>query len=234
MMLVVALVGGGAMAVNRMRTDIFPPINQPQIFVFVNYGGLDPRQVEGLLVNQFELEFQYVDGVSNIESKSIQQVAVIQLSFDPDTDMAKAMSQVVAEANRALSGMPANTLPPRIMQLDAGSVPVGYLVFKSKTRSLGEISDLAQNRIRALVQAQVPGTVAASPFGPNIRSIVVNVDPDKLQSYNLAPQDVVRAIEQGNDVSPSGNLYVHDEMPLVPNTAMILQPQDVVSIPSRA
>ena len=231
MMLVVALIGGGALALYRMRIDIFPPINQPQIFVFLNYGGFDPGQIEGLLVNQFELEFQYVDGVRSIESKSIQQVAVIQLSFYPDTDMAKAMAQVVAESNRALSAMPPSTLPPRIMQLDAGSVPVGYLVFRSKTRSLGEISDLAQNRIRALVQAQVPGTVASSPFGPNVRSIVVNVDPDKLQSYNLTPQNVVRAIEQGNAVSPSGNLYVQDEMPLVPNNAMILQPKDFGTIP---
>jgi multidrug efflux pump subunit AcrB len=231
LMLVVALVGGGALALNRMRVDIFPPINQPQVFVFVNFGGLDPGQIEGLIVNQFELEFQYVDGVSKVESKSIQQVAVIQLSFYPGTDMAKAMSQVVAEANRALSAMPPNTLPPRIMQLDAGSVPVGYLVFKSKTRSLGEISDLAQNRIRALVQAQVPGTVASSPFGPNVRSIVVNVDPEKLQSYNLTPEDVVRAIEAGNTVSPAGNLYIRDEMPLVPNNAMIRQPKDFGSIP---
>ena len=42
----------------------------------------------------------------------------------------------------------------------------------------------AQNRIRALVQARVPGTVATSPFGSNIRSIVVSVDPDKLRAYN--------------------------------------------------
>ena len=67
LMLIVSLVGGGALALNRMRIDIFPPINQPQIFVFINYGGMDPGQVEGILVNQFELEFQYVDGVRSIE-----------------------------------------------------------------------------------------------------------------------------------------------------------------------
>src|SRR5258707_14671175 len=59
LMLVVALIGGGALALNRMRIDIFPPINQPQIFVFVNFGGYDPGQIEGIIVNQFELEFQY-------------------------------------------------------------------------------------------------------------------------------------------------------------------------------
>jgi multidrug efflux pump subunit AcrB len=231
MMLVVALVGGGALALNRMRIDIFPPINQPQIFVFLNFGGLDPGQMEGILVNQFELQFQYVDGVSNIESKCIQQVAVIKLSFYAGTDMASAMAQVNSEATRALSAMPANTLPPLIMQMDAGSVPVGYLVFKSKTRPLGEIGDLAQNRIRALVQARVPGTVATSPFGTSQRSIVVSVDPDKLRAYNLTSQDVVDAIGQGNIVSPSGNLYIRGQMPLVPNNAMIRDPKEFGSIP---
>jgi multidrug efflux pump subunit AcrB len=231
LMLVVALVGGGALAVTRMRIDIFPPINQPQIFVFINYGGYDPGQIEGILVNQFELEFQYVDGVRSVESKCIQQVAVIQLSFYPGTDMAKAMAQVVSEANRAESATPPSTLPPRIMQLDAGSVPVGFLVFRSKTRSLGEIGDLAQNRIRALVQARVPGTVGTSPFGTNIRSIVVSADPDKLRSYNLTPENLVRAIDDGNVVSPSGNLYVVDQMPLVPNNAMIRRPKEFGSIP---
>jgi multidrug efflux pump subunit AcrB len=231
LMLAVALVGGATLALNRMRIDIFPPINQPQIFVFINYGGYDPGQIEGLLVNQFELELQYVDGVRSIESKCIQQVAVIQLSFYPGTDMAKAMAQVVSEANRALSAMPPSTLPPRIMQMDAGSVPVGYLVFRSKTRSLGEIADLAQNRIRAVVQARVPGTVATSPFGSNVRSIVVRVDPDKLRAYNVTPEDVVRAIDDGNAVSPSGNLYVVDQMPLVPNNAMVRTPQEFGAIP---
>jgi multidrug efflux pump subunit AcrB len=231
LMLVVALIGGGALALNRMRIDIFPPINQPQIFVFVNFGGYDPGQIEGIIVNQFELEFQYVDGVRSIESKCIQQVAVIQISFYPDTDMSKATAQVVSEANRALSAMPPSTLPPRIMQMDAGSVPAGYLVFRSKTRSLGDIADLAQNRIRALVQARVPGTVATSPFGSNIRSIVVSVDPDKLRAYNATPEDVVQAIDQGNAVSPSGNLYIVDQMPLVPNNALIRQPKDFGSIP---
>src|SRR5207302_11031313 len=98
---------------------------------------------------------------------------------------------------------------------------VGYLVFRSKTRSLGEIGDLAQNRVRALVQARFPGTVATSPFGASVRSVVVSVDPDKLRAYNLTPRDVVTAIDDGNVVSPSGNLYMRGQMPLVPNNAMV-------------
>jgi len=172
-----------------------------------------------------------VDGVRNVESKSIQQVAVVQLSFYPDTDMSKAMAQVVSVASRAQAGQPTGTLPPLIMQMDAGNVPVGYLVFRSKTRSLGEIGDLAQYRVRPLLQTYVPGTVATAPFGSAIRAITVSADPDKLRSYNLTPQDVVNAINQGNAISPSGNLYINGDMPLVPNNAMVRAPNEWGAIP---
>ena len=64
--------------------------------------------------------------------------------------MAKAMASVVSQANRAQASMPPNVLPPLIMQMDAGSVPVGYLVLQSKTKSLGEMGDLGPNAEFAL------------------------------------------------------------------------------------
>src|SRR5262249_22907081 len=230
-MLVVALVGGGALALTRMRVDIFPPINQPKIYVFVNYGGYDPGQMEGLLVSPFEFWFQFVDGVRSMESKSIQQVAVLALSLSPDTDMPRASARAASVASRAQARQPDGTLPPLIMQMDAGNVPVGYLVFKSKTRSLGEIGDLSNYRVRPLLQTYVPGTVATAPYGASIRAITVSADPDKLRSYNLTPQDVVNAVNDGNAISPSANLYLPGAMPLVPNNAMIREPKNFGSIP---
>ena len=146
---------------------------------------MSPDQIEGFIVNQLELYFQYVDGIREIDSRNIQQVALCQLSFFPGTDMGQAMAQVVAMSDRAMSWMPKGTLPPMIMRMDSGSVPVGYLVFESDETSLGAMGDLAQNIVRPLVQKFVPGTVAISPFGPNMRSIVINVDPHKLRDYNL-------------------------------------------------
>ena len=94
--------------------------------------------MEGLIVNQFELNFQYVDGVKSVESKSIQQIALIKLSFYPGTDMAQAMAEVVGQANRAQAFMPPGVLPPQIMRMDAGSFPVGYLVLTSQDRVAGD------------------------------------------------------------------------------------------------
>jgi multidrug efflux pump subunit AcrB len=231
MMLVVALISGGALAYTRMRVDIFPALNVPKIYVFLDYIGMSPDQMEGFIVNQLELFFQYVDGIQDINTRNIQQVALTELSFFPGTDMGQAMAQVVAMSNRAMSWMPKGTLPPMIMRMDAGSVPVGYLVFESKETSLGAMGDYAQNIIRPLVQKFVPGTVAVSPFGPNMRSIVINVDPHKLLDYNLTPQEVIDALAKGNTIIPAGNLYIKDSMPVVANNATVVNPLDMGAIP---
>ena len=233
MMLVVALISGGLLGFTRMRVDIFPSLNVPKIYVFLDYIGMSPDQMEGFIVNELELYFQYVDGIKDIDTRNIQQVALCELSFFPGTDMGQAMAQVVAMSDRAMSWMPKGTLPPMIMRMDSGSVPVGYLVFESDVTSLGAMGDLANNVVRPLVQKFVPGTVAISPFGPNMRSIVVNVDPHKLLDYNLTPQQVIDALATGNTVIPAGNVYINDSMPMVANNATVVDIQKLGNIPLR-
>jgi multidrug efflux pump subunit AcrB len=233
MMLVVALISGGLLGLNRMRVDIFPSLNVPKIYVFLDYIGMSPDQMEGFIVNELELYFQYVDGIQDIDTRNIQQVALCELSFFPGTDMGQAMAQVVAMSDRAMSWMPKGTLPPMIMRMDSGSVPVGYLVLESEITSLGLMGDLAQNIIRPLVQKFVPGTVAISPFGPNMRSIVINVDPQKLLDYNITPQHVIDALATGNAVIPAGNIYINDSMPVVANNGTVVDIQRLGEIPLR-
>lgn len=221
LMLVVALISGGVLGYARMRVDVFPALNVPKIYVYLDYVGMSPDQVEGFIVNELELYFQFVDGIQDIDTRNIQQVALVTLSFFPGTDMGQAMAQVVAMSDRAMSWMPKGTLPPMIMRMDAGSVPIGYLVFESTKTSLGAMGDLANNIIRPLVQKFVPGTVGIQPLGPNMRSIVVGLDPEKLLTYNLRPEDVQAALAKGNIIIPAGNAYIDDSMPMVANNATV-------------
>ncbi len=235
LMIVLGLLSLGGLAYEKMRVDIFPSLNTPKVYVFFDFIGMSPDQVEGFIVNELELYFQYVDGIQDIKSRNIQQVGLVELSFFHGTEMSQAMAQVVAMSDRAMAWMPPGALPPMIMRMDAGSVPIGYLVFRSdgdKT-SIGAMGDLAQNIIRPLVQKNVPGTVAISPFGPNMRSIIINVDPRKLLEYNLNPQNVVDALAKGNVVIPSGNIYVKDSMPIVHNNATVVDIQRLGDIPVR-
>ena len=230
MMLVLALAMGGGYGLVRMQKDIFPSLNQPVLYVIHNYGGMDPKQIEGLITNQYELFFQYINNVEHVESRSIQSMVMLKLYFQPGTDMAEATAQTVAYCNRALAIMPVGSLPPYVVRLDAGSLPVGYLVFESKTRTVGQLQDLALFRVRPMF-AGLAGISSPPPFGGNIRTIVINIDPDRLRSYNLSPQDVVEAIDGGNYISPSGNVAIKDQLTVVPSNTMVFNPQELRNVP---
>jgi multidrug efflux pump subunit AcrB len=194
------------LAVQRMPVDIFPKVGEPAIYVAQPYGGMDPAQMEGYLTYYFEYHFLYITGIDRIESKSIQGAALMKLIFHEGTDMAQAMGETVGYVNRARAFMPPGTVPPFITRFDAGSVAVAQLVFRSSAHTQGELQDYAINRVRPLF-ATLPGVSAPPPFGGNQRTIVVTLDPDKLQRYRISPQEAIAAVSKATLVMPSGNMW---------------------------
>ena len=193
------------MAIRTIPIDIFPKLNLPTIYVIESYGGMSPQQMEGFFATRLQDQFLYVSGIKNMESKNIQGLTMLKLSFYENTNMAEAAAQVALQVNRAAKFFPAGALPPQVLRFDASSLPVGQLVFSSQTKSLKEIYDLAVTRVRSMFST-VPGLSAPPPFGANARSIVVSVDPEKLRRFNISPDQVVEAIAKNNTITPSGNL----------------------------
>ncbi len=230
MVCLAGLVVGSALALWRMKIDIFPNLNLPVIYVIQPYGGMDPAQMEGLLTFHYENHFLYISGIHHVESRNILGFAQMKVFFHPGTDMMQAMAEVVAQVNRSRSFMPPGTVAPFVLRFDTGSVPVGYIVLESQTRTVDEIQEAAYIRVRPTL-VSLPGVSAPPPFGGNQRSIVVHIDPDRLRAYSLSPDDVVSALNRGNSISPSGNAYIGSSMPTVPTNAMVVDPQELGKIP---
>lgn len=198
-------------SITRIPIDIFPRLNAPTIYVIEPYGGMSPKQMEGFFATRMQDQFLYVSGIKNISSKSIQGLTMLKLSFYENTDMAEAAAQVASQVNRAMKFFPPGALPPQVVRFDASSLPVGQLVFNSRSKSLKEIYDLAATRIRPLFST-VAGLSAPPPFGANSRSVIINVDPNKLRSFKLTPDQLVEAIARNNVMSPSGNIRIDNTM----------------------
>src|SRR5438477_829240 len=231
--LVVAVLLAAFLALRQLPRDIFPSLGIPTIYVAQPFGGMDPAQMEGYLTYYYEYHFLYITGIEHVESKSIQGNAIIKLQFYPGTDMSQAMSETVAYVNRARAFMPPGTVPPFIMRFDAGSVPVGNLVFSSETRTVGQLQDAALNLVRPLF-ATLAGVSAPPPFGGSARSIVVNVKPDRLRSYHMSPDEIVSAITAANTISPSGNMAIGGSYPMVPLNSVVKNIKDLESVPIRS
>jgi multidrug efflux pump subunit AcrB len=219
-------------AVSRMRADIFPDLDLPVIYVAQPYGGMSPAQMEGYITYYYEYHFLYVNGIESVESKSIQNTSLLKLTFHAGTDMAEALAQTIGYVNRARAFMPPGTVGPFIMRFDAGTVPVGYLVFSSESRSLGEIQDLALNRVRPQF-ATLQGLTSPPPFGGSQRTIVIRVDPNRLRSYSMSPDDVIKAVTTGNVIMPSGSVNIGDETRISSMNAVVSDINDLLELPIR-
>ena len=206
---VLAILLSAYLASRRIAVDIFPEIGQPAIFVAQPYGGMDPSQMEGYLTYYYEYHFLYIAGIEHVESKNIQGASLMKLYFHPGTDMAQAMAQVIGYVTRSRAFMPPGVVGPFITRFDGGSVPVGQLIFSSPTRPPNEMQDIALNRVRPLF-ATLPGVSAPPPFGGNQRTIVVRLNPDKLRSYRISPEEAIAAVNKASSVQPAGNIRIGD------------------------
>jgi multidrug efflux pump subunit AcrB len=229
---VAALAVGAVLAVQRMAIDIFPTLDLPVIYIAQPYGGMSPGQMESQITSFYEGHSLYITGIHHVESKNVQGMALVKLYFHPGTNMAQAMAETIGYANRSKGYVPQGTVPPFIVRFDTGSVPVGYLVLESDDPgkyTMGQLQDLAIYRVRPIF-GSLQGVSSPPPIGGNTRAVVVNVDPDKLRSHHLSLDDVVSSLNDGNTITPAGNVRIHDQVPMVPINAMVRDPQELNNI----
>src|ERR1700752_2822227 len=228
--LVVPMALLSVLAIMGTRVDILPNLDLPVIYVAQPYGGMSPQQMESFISYYYEYHFLYINGIESVEAKSIQGTALLRLSFHAGTNMSEALAQTVSYVNRAHAFMPPGTVSPFVIRFDAGTLPVGYLVFSSPSRTLSEIQDLALNRVRP-VFATLPGVSSPPPFGGNQRTIVIDVGPQKLQAYGLSPDNVVQALTTGSSIQPAGNVDVGPTNTMVTTDSTVTQINDLLDIP---
>ncbi|WP_020603932.1 efflux RND transporter permease subunit [Spirosoma spitsbergense] len=218
------------MAVMSIPVDIFPKLNAPTIYIAQSYGGMMPSQMEGFVATRYQNQMLYVSGIKDVDVKNVQGLTLVKCSFYENTNMAQAAGEVANQVSRVMAYLPPGSQPPVVVRFDASTLPVGQLVFNSKTRSLSEIQDLASTKIRPLL-AKIPGASSPPPFGGNERTIVVKVDPDKMQSYALTPDQIVQSVVKANQISPAGVVRVRDYTYLTPSNSVIDKVSEFAKIP---
>lgn len=218
------------MSLLKIPIDIFPQMNLPVVYVIEPYPGMSPEQMEGFFSTNMQDLFLYVDGIRTIESRNTQGLTFIRLTFYEGTDMPTAIAEITTYVSRAQKFFPPGALPPLVVRYDASSLPVGELVFSSKTENLDKIYDLATTRTRPMF-ALVPGLSAPPPMGANARSVVINADPEKMQAFNVSLDEMVQAIANSNVMAPSGNLRMGNLMYLTVDNSLERHVSQFANIP---
>src|ERR1700760_1944499 len=220
----------GISAVRSIKIDIFPALDLPVIYISHPYGGFTPDQMETFFGRQYVNLLLYVGGVKSIESRNIQGLTLLKLTFYEGTNMAQAASEVTGYIQRAQSSFPNGSQPPFILRFDASTLPVGQLVLSSPKRTNNELQDMANVYVRAQFTS-VPGLVSPAPFGGTPRTIVIKANPDLLRAHNLSVDQLVQALDLNNQATPSGNVRIGNLNYFTPTNATIEKVKDFENIP---
>lgn len=230
MVMVLGLLFFGIKATKDIKVDILPDMNLPVVYISHSFNGYTPQQMEGYFTKMYVNMMLFTSGIESIETKNTQGLTLMKINFYEGTDMGQAIAEINALSNRSQVFLPPGAPPPFIIRFDASSQPVGQLVFKSSSKTNNELQDIANFTARPFL-IKIPGLTTAPPFGGSPRTIEINIDPNKLRTHQLTPEQIVEAISRNNITSPSGNIYIDDINYLTPTNNTIKEVADFGNIP---
>jgi len=231
---ILVFVGGlfffGIQAIKEIKVDILPQMDMPVIYVAQPFGGYTPDQMEAYFAKGYVRLMVFNNGLKSIETKNIQGLTLVKLSYYQGTNMAQAAAELTALCNRAQAIFPPGTQPPFIIRFDSSTIPIGQLVMSSETRTNNELADLANEYVRSSFTS-VPGLMSPAPAGGSPRAITINVDPSKMRSHNLTTDQIVAALTENNRTAPSGNVRIGNKDYITPTNNTLRNLKEFEKIP---
>lgn len=230
MVLVLGLLFFGIKATQEIKIDILPEMNLPVVYVAHSFNGYTPQQMEGYFTKMYVNMMLFTNGIKSIETKNTQGLTLMKVNFYEGIDMGQAIAEINALSNRSQVFLPPGAPPPFIIRFDSSSQPVGQLVFRSDTKTNNQLQDIANFNARPFL-INIPGMTTAPPFGGSPRTVEINIDPNKLRTHQLTPDQIVEAISRNNITAPSGNVYIDDINYLTPTNNTIKTVEEFGDIP---
>jgi multidrug efflux pump subunit AcrB len=206
----ILLIVMGLLSLRNMAVDIFPTIDIPVVAVVWSYGGLSATDMERRVIFLDERALSTsVNGISRIESESINGIGIMRVYFEPGTDIGSAIAQITAVGVIVTHSMPPGMQPPIVIQFNASNLQVAQLTASSETLPEQQIFDYGVNFIRISLFT-IPGLATPAPYGGMGRQISVDIDPSVLASRGLSATDIVTALQNSNVIIPSGSARIGD------------------------
>ena len=183
----------GTMSVVFIPKDILPVFKTPAVEILTYYQGMPASSVERTITNRIERWVSQAPGARLVESKSVPGVSVVKVYFRDDVDPNAALTLTNSLAWGTLPTLPPNTLPPVVLPFDpTGTMPLCILTVESPHMDEAHVKDVARVDVRNMLGA-VKGCVAPVVIGGKDRTILIYLDPERLEARHLSPLDESRS-----------------------------------------
>src|SRR5262245_11246737 len=195
----------GILTLLSVPIDILPVNRSPAVQVLTFYGGMPASEVEKNIANRMERWTGQAAGTARQESRSIVGCSIIRNYYRDDIDPNGALTQVNSLASAAIPNLPPGTLPPVILPFDpTGTTPVCLVALDSRTQKESILYDVGRYEVRNMIMG-VPGSVAPVVYGGQLRAVLAYMNRARMQARNLAPVDLMNALDKYNLFLPTGD-----------------------------
>ncbi|HRZ97806.1 MAG TPA: efflux RND transporter permease subunit [Paludibacter sp.] len=203
----------------------YPNVDNPIITVEVSYPGANAEIIENQITEPLEQNINGIPGIRSLTSQSSQGNSRITVEFELSVDLETAANDVRDKVSRAQRFLPNDCDPPTVSKADADSDPIIQITIESESRSLLELSEIADLTVKERLQT-IPNVSSVGIWGENRYSMRLWLDPSKMAAYGITPMDVKSAIDKENVELPSGSIE-GDKIELSIRTLGLLQtPED--------
>lgn len=185
----------------------YPAIDPPIINVRTSYTGANADIIESQITEPLEKQVNGIPGIRSISSSSSLGSSNITIEFELGVDLEAAASDVRDKVGQAQRSLPQDVdAPPIVSKADANSEFILILAIQSRTKSLMELSDYAENVLQQQLQT-IKDVSAINIFGQKRYSMRLWLNPDKMNAHNVAFTDIRNAINTENIELPPGKIY---------------------------
>ncbi|MHB2155450.1 efflux RND transporter permease subunit [Calditrichota bacterium GD2] len=195
----------GLFSIPKIPVSFWPEFVAPVVVVLVPYPGVGPEEIEEQIARPLEEELSTLDDLDELETVCQNGMLRIMVRFDWGVDFDQAKLDVQDKTNKARSKFPREALEPKILQVQDFILPGIQLGFYSEKRSLDEVREFVDKKIKNQI-LRLPDVATATLFGGFDRNVEIRVDPQKLNFYELSLPQVAAAIARENRDVTAGKI----------------------------
>src|ERR1700744_2155566 len=197
----------GVVGYNFRAGGDYPASGPPIITVSTSYTGANPELVESQITEPLEKNINGIPGIRTISSTSSLGSSYITVEFNLGVDLEAAASDVRDKVGQATRALPLDIdAPPVVTKSDANSDFILILAVQSRSKSLMELSDYAENVLQQQLQT-IDQVSSVNVFGDKTYSMRIWLDQDKMNAFGIAYNDIATAMNNENVELPPGKIY---------------------------
>ena len=196
----------GLFSLTNLAVDQYPEIEIPQISVITMYPGANAAEIETNVTRVLEDNLNTVSNLKKLTSKSQDNVSMITVEFEYGSDLDEGANEIRDAVSRVQSMLPDGIEYPTIFKFSSSMMPIMMLAVTAE-ESYPALNKILDDKLVNVLN-RVDGVGAVSVIGAPEREVQVNVDPARLEAYNLTVEQLGAIIAAENVNIPSGTIDI--------------------------